>query len=228
MICETGSFPIINPLVRLAEHLARRGPFLLTDGDKAGKPVMLYLTVIVSPNPTSYPILPINASNPQSTEVNEASLRETTSSLDQDSTNATRSTVATGSEALPLLTYHLPSTPMPAATDGAAGISPSENALRDALTTTPNTTRFTVTASSDTLSPPTDHLPSEMSALMPPVMGRWAGMSPAENALHDAEEVMATINLSKTWEDALWRIKWVMDTVSPVAEVRYNVLFANP
>ena|SRR6266702_242254 len=42
----------------------------------------------------------------------------------------------------------------------------------------------------------------------------------AENALHDANEAMTTINFSKTWEGALERIKWVTDTVSPVAEVR--------
>jgi hypothetical protein len=53
-------------------------------------------------------------------------------------------------------------------------------------------------------------------------------MSPAEIALYDTEEFMATINLSKTWEGALERIKWVMDTLSPVAAVRRNVLFANP
>ena len=117
---------------------------------------------------------------------------------------------------------------MPAATDGGVGISPSENALRGALTTTTNATRSTVAADSETLSPPTDRLPSEMSVLMPPVIDRWTGMSPAENALHDAEEVMATINVSKTWEGALERIKWVMDTLSPVAEVRYNVLFTRP
>ena len=63
---------------------------------------------------------------------------------------------------------------------------------------------------------------------MLPATDRRAGMSPAENALHDAKEVIATINLSKTWEGALERIKWVMDILSPVAEVRYNVLFANP
>ena len=63
---------------------------------------------------------------------------------------------------------------------------------------------------------------------MLPATNRRAGMSPAEDALHDAKEVMATINLSKTWEGALERIKWVMDILSPVAEVRYSVLFANP
>ncbi len=86
-----------------------------------------------------------------------------------------------------------------------------------------NATRSTVATGSET-----HLLPSEMSTPMPRAADRRAGMSPAENALHDAEEVMTTINLSNTWESALERIKWVMDTVSPVAEVRCNVLFANP
>ena len=46
-----------------------------------------------------------------------------------------------------------------------------------------------------------------------------------EDALYSAEEAMNTINnISDTWEGALERIKWVMDTVSPVAEVCYKVL----
>jgi hypothetical protein len=119
---------------------------------------------------------------------------------------------------------------MPPATDGRA-MSPAEDALRDTdevVTITTNTTRSAVATSSETLSPSTDRLPSEMSALMPPAIDRGAGMSPAEDALHDAKVVMATINLSKTWEVALERIKWVMDTVSPVAGVRRNVPFSNP
>ncbi|KAH9055523.1 hypothetical protein EDB87DRAFT_1301421 [Lactarius vividus] len=72
---------------------------------------------------------------------------------------------------------------------------------------------------------------------MPLVAGRREGnrgMSPAENALHDASEAMATIDLSKTWEGALERTKWVMDTVSSVAELHpyakmaYSLLFAIP
>ncbi len=55
---------------------------------------------------------------------------------------------------------------------------------------------------------------------MPPAADRRAGVSPAENALHDADEAMTTINLSNTLEGALERIKWVMDAVSSVAEVR--------
>ena len=91
-----------------------------------------------------------------------------------------------------------------------------------------NTTRSTVATGSETLSPLTDRLHSEISAVLPLATDRQEGMSSAENALHDAKEVMTTINLSKTWEGALARIKWVMDTLSPVAEVRYKVLSANP
>ncbi len=90
-----------------------------------------------------------------------------------------------------------------------------------------NTTRSTVATGSETLSPPTDRLPSEMSTPMPAAADRRAGMSPVEDALHDAGEAMTTINLPSTWDSALERIKWVMDTVSPVAEVRCNVLLAN-
>jgi hypothetical protein len=148
----------------------------------------------------------------------------------KDSTDTTRSSVTTGSETLSPQTDRLPSTPMPLATDRRAGLSPADNTLRDAfedVTTTTNTTRSTVAIGSETLSPSMDHLPSEMSAPMQPATDRRAGISPVENALHDANEVMATINLSKTWEGALGRIKWVMDTLGPVAGVRCNVLLAN-
>jgi hypothetical protein len=46
----------------------------------------------------------------------------------------------------------------------------------------------------------------------------------AENALREANNAMTTINLCDTWESALERIKWVMDTLGPVAEVRINGL----
>ena len=40
---------------------------------------------------------------------------------------------------------------------------------------------------------------------------------------------MATIDFSEsvTWEGALEKTKWVMDTLSPVAEVRFNDLYVN-
>jgi len=90
-----------------------------------------------------------------------------------------------------------------------------------------NTIRSTVATGSETLSPPTDRLPGEVSTSTPPATDRRAGMSPAEK-LHDADKAMTTINLLQTWEGVLGRVKWVMDAVSPVAEVRCNVLIANP
>ena len=85
-----------------------------------------------------------------------------------------------------------------------------------------NISRLTVATGS--LSPSTGRLGRTP---MSPATDRQAGRSPVENALHDAKEVMTTNNLSKTWEGALARIKWVMDTLSPLAEVRCNVVFAD-
>ncbi|KAI9437569.1 hypothetical protein H4582DRAFT_284019 [Lactarius indigo] len=148
-------------------------PFVLTNGDRqAGEPVTLYLTVTVSPNTASDPILPIDAPIIRSTSINDSPSGEAEErSVVQESTKSTRSTVATGSE---------------------------------------------------TLSPPTDRLPSEMNTPITPAADLW-GVSLAGSALHGTGEAIATINLSNKWEGALGRIKWVMDTVSPVAEVRYIV-----
>jgi hypothetical protein len=152
-------------------------PFVLTSEDRSARdsvqPVTLFLTVIVTPNTTSYPILAIDATNLQSTEVNESSPGEYVPSIAPGSVNTTRSAVATGSEALPL---------------------------------------------------PADCLPSEMSTPPPAATNRPAGISLAENALREAKDAMTTINLCDTWESALERIKWVMDTLGPVAEVRINGL----
>ena len=89
-----------------------------------------------------------------------------------------------------------------------------------------NFTRSTIATDSEALPPPTDHLPS---LPMPPTADRRAGMPPVEDALDGAKDALTTIiNLSDTWEGALERIKWVMDTVSPVAEVRCNFFSSNP
>ncbi len=48
-------------------------------------------------------------------------------------------------------------------------------------------------------------------------------MSPTEDPLlarRHADEAMKTIDQSKTWERAVKRISWVMDKLSPIAEVR--------
>ena len=61
--------------------------------------------------------------------------------------------------------------------------------------------------------------------MQPAAANPWAGVPPVQDALHGTQEAMTRIsNLSNTWENALERIKWVMDAVSSVAEVRFNVL----
>ncbi|KAH9051943.1 hypothetical protein EDB87DRAFT_627171 [Lactarius vividus] len=66
---------------------------------------------------------------------------------------------------------------------------------------------------------PTDHTPTGTNTPMPTVPDIRATVSPAENALRVADEAAKAINLSSTWEGAVARIKWVVDTVSPVAEL---------
>ena len=73
-----------------------------------------------------------------------------------------------------------------------------------------------------TLAPAADHRPSTP---IPLTSVQAAGMPHIEDALQSAKEAMATISLSDTWGVVLERVKWVMDTLSPVAEVRYDLLF---
>ena len=176
---QTGSFSYQKRLICDQLNISRVDvPFTLANGDRqvrhSNQPVTLYLTVVMSPNTTSYPVLPVNATSLQSTEVNVTTPREATSSMAQGSTNLTRS-IVTDSEAL---------------------------------------------------LPPTDHLSSSP---MPPAADQRAGIPPVEDALDDAKGAMTTISdVSDTWEGALGRIKWVMDTVGSVAEVRSNFLSTDP
>jgi hypothetical protein len=55
---------------------------------------------------------------------------------------------------------------------------------------------------------------------------RW--MSAAENTLHDADEATKAIDLTNTWEGAVARIQWLMDTLSPVAGVRHSAMSLLP
>src|SRR6266702_1977268 len=103
--------------------------------------------------------------------------------------------------------------------------SPMEQATKptmaqDSVETTP----FVVATAPEHLSTPTEHTPIETSIPIPPVPDVRAAMSPVEKALRDAEEATEAINLPSTWEGAVARIKWVMDTVSPVAEVRHGAM----
>jgi len=70
------------------------------------------------------------------------------------------------------------------------------------------------------LLPSPDPLSVETGASMPEGQ---AEMSPTEKALialRRADEAKKPIDRANTWKGAVSRIKWVMDTVSPIAEVR--------
>jgi hypothetical protein len=101
----------------------------------------------------------------------------------------------------------------------------NSSALREATSSMAqdftNITRSTATGETPSL--PTDH---HTSTHTPLATDRRAEISSAENALQIANEAMATMNLLDTWEGALERIKWVMDAVSPVAEVCHEVLLS--
>ena len=108
-------------------------------------------------------------------------------------------------------------------------VSPMERATEATIAhsqhsfeTTPSVVAVVTTP--EALSPPTDHVPIETSTPTPPVPDVQAAMSPAKDALQDADEATKAIDLTSTWEGAVERIKWLIDTVSPVAEVRHSAI----
>jgi hypothetical protein len=100
---------------------------------------------------------------------------------------------------------------MPTEDDG----SPTEQA------TTPGHIQF---PTPEHLLPLSHHQPVETGNTMPQ---SWEEMSPTGTknpcfALHQADEAVnriVPIGRSNTWERAIERIKWVMDTLGPIAEV---------
>jgi hypothetical protein len=70
------------------------------------------------------------------------------------------------------------------------------------------------------LSASANNLPIESDALAPPTTDCKADISPTEKALQDADNAVKTMDLYNTWDKALGRIRWVMDTIGPIAEVR--------
>jgi|SRR6266702_1715318 len=104
-------------------------------------------------------------------------------------------------------------------------VSPMEQATKTTMgQDLTETTPFVVATAPGSISPPTDRAPIETSTPIPPVPDVRAAMSPAENALRDADEATKAINLPSRWEGAVTRIKWLMDTVSPAAGVRHSAI----
>ena len=73
-------------------------------------------------------------------------------------------------------------------------------------------------------SPPPDHLPVEGVTPMPQDRGEMSLVDKAQISLDLAEQAKKLIDRSNTWEGVVGRIKWVMDTLSPVAGVRVTFL----
>ena len=73
--------------------------------------------------------------------------------------------------------------------------------------------------------PPLSHHQSVETGITMPQSQEGMSHTSAENlrlALHQADEAMnriIPIDRSKTWESAVGKIKWVMDTLGPIAEV---------
>jgi len=68
--------------------------------------------------------------------------------------------------------------------------------------------------------PSSDPLPVETSTPMPDGQAETSPIKKALIALRRADEAKKPIDRKNTWKRAVSRIKWVMDTVSPIAEVR--------
>jgi hypothetical protein len=88
---------------------------------------------------------------------------------------------------------------------------------------TMESSRATVAFTSRPLLPLTDCLPVDGGAPSP----LTAEISSAEGALRDTSKVMETMNLHESWRNACTKIEWVMDVVSPIAEVRTLSIIAN-
>ena len=68
--------------------------------------------------------------------------------------------------------------------------------------------------------PPPDHFPIQSVTPVPQDQGEASLIEKAQVGLDRSDELEKSIDRSDTWEGVVGRIKWVMDTVSPVAGVR--------
>jgi len=96
--------------------------------------------------------------------------------------------------------------------------TPAEEATKPSMA--PNSGVPIQSTAPEPLLPSPDPLPVETGSPMP---DSQAEMSPTEKALiavRRADEAKKPIDRANTWRGAVSRIKWVMDTVSQVVEVR--------
>ncbi|KAH9035728.1 hypothetical protein EDB85DRAFT_2273943, partial [Lactarius pseudohatsudake] len=69
------------------------------------------------------------------------------------------------------------------------------------------------------LLPPSGYRPVETGTLMPHGQAEMSHTEHARIALRRADRAQRPIDRTNTWEGAVRRIKWVMDTLSPIAEL---------
>ena len=71
-----------------------------------------------------------------------------------------------------------------------------------------------------------DHLPIQITAPIPQVQSETSRAEKAQISLDRANEAEKSIGSSNSWQGIVEKIKWVTDTLSPVAGVRViNILF---
>ena len=68
--------------------------------------------------------------------------------------------------------------------------------------------------------PPPDYVPVQSATAMPQDQGETSLTEKAQIGLDHADELEKSIDGSDTWEGVVGRIKWLMDTLSPLAGVR--------
>jgi hypothetical protein len=68
--------------------------------------------------------------------------------------------------------------------------------------------------------PPTDLLPVQSNTPVQQDQGETSLIEKAQIGLDRADDIEKSIDGSDTWEGVVGRIKWLMDTLSPVAGVR--------
>ncbi|KAH9030075.1 hypothetical protein EDB84DRAFT_1676992, partial [Lactarius hengduanensis] len=99
-------------------------------------------------------------------------------------------------------------------------------------TTAPDSSGLARSSAPGGLSHPPDRRPVESSTLMPQDQGETSVVEKPQ--IVRVDQVEEVIDRSNTWEGAVGRIKWVMDTLSPVAELHpiaqmaYKVLSVIP
>jgi hypothetical protein len=95
----------------------------------------------------------------------------------------------------------------------------------------------TVVSYSKELEPPTepeppllppDLLPVQRSTPVPQVREETFLIEKAQAGLDRADELEKSIDRSNAWEGVVGRIKWVLDTLSPVAGVRVTMSLCSP